>query len=594
MKRKSNLDQIKSQMKTVKTEVKDGIFVYSGKLSIFDLAKKINKNPNDLIKYFFKNGHMININTILTDEQIAEVCIEFGLDFQKEKQIDATNVMDEIKIKDLEEDMQFRPPIITIMGHVDHGKTTLLDYIRSSKSASQEFGGITQHTGAYQITNNDFTITFLDTPGHEAFSFMRSRGAKLTDIVILVVAADDGVMPQTIEAINHAKSANVPIIVFVNKMDKENINVDNIKNKISEQGLVPDEWGGDVLFVYGSALTGMGIDDLFNAIKLQSELIELKANQKRLGMGVVVESKVDKGIGITTTLIILNGTLFPKDFIVVGSSYGYIRTLKDTNNKIIKKGTPSMPVVISGLNNFPKPGDKFFAFRDEKFAKKIANEKSSSDRIDELNSRQKSNSDSKNINIIIKSDVFGTSEAIKFSVQKIDSNDGKINIVHSSIGDISKSDVLLATTSNSIIFAFNTRVSKDIKELAKHENVTIKKFSIIYNVIEEIEKILKGLEEPKYEEKIIGHAQVIKVIFSSKVGNIAGSKIIDGFITSKCHIRVFRKNKVIFEDKIETLQQQKDKVSKIGLGQECGIKIKNFNDVETDDVFEAYEYVRIN
>ncbi|MCR8613343.1 MAG: translation initiation factor IF-2 [Mycoplasma sp.] len=599
LKRKTNAQAIKDKLKRVDVGVKDGVFIYSGPLSISDFAQKSKIHPNDVIKYFFKNGKMMNINEMLDEEMIAEVCIEFDLDFQKEKSIDATNFMNEVEIVDEEENLETKPPIITVMGHVDHGKTTLIDYIRKSNVVQKEKGGITQHTGAYKVDFHGFNITFLDTPGHEAFSQMRARGAQVTDIVVIVVAADDGVMKQTVEAIDHAKAANVPIIIFVNKMDKHTKDLERIKNELSEHGLITDEWGGDTMFVYGSALKGDGIQDLYEAIKLQAEVLDLKANPNRLGIGRVIETRIDKGHGTVATIIVENGSILKNDFIVAGSQCGKIKKLTNTYMEDIDKALPGEPAVIIGLSYPPNTGDKFFIFHDEKFAKKIATEKAEIEKKRDLNKKHLQtkvvNENGKKVfNVIIKSDVQGTAEAIKYSLNNISSNEVEVHAVLVSVGKVTRSDILLAIASNAMIVAFNLRIDTFEKELAKQEGIELKTYDIIYKIIEDIEAKIKGLEAPKYKEEVIGRGTILKVIFASKHGNIAGTKIDSGLIKNKSKIRILRKGKEIFKGRISSLQREQNQAKEVKKGFECGINIYKFNDIKEEDVIEAYEEVRIN
>ena len=590
-KRKTNDHFIENQLKSVDTQLKDGVFIFTAPMTISEFAEKVKKPSNEIVGHFFKQGNMYNINHILDEEQIAELCLELGYDFQKETEINAQNFMEEVEITDKEEDLEQRPPIITIMGHVDHGKTTLIDNIRNANVAAGEAGGITQHTGAYQVIHEGKKITFLDTPGHEAFTAMRSRGAKLTDIVILVVAADDGVKPQTKEAVDHAKAAKVPMIVFVNKMDKPGANPEKVISELSGEDVVAEEWGGDVQFIKGSGLTGEGITELFAAINLEAEMLELKANPNRLPIGTVVESRIDKGRGTTATIIVENGTLHSRDFIVAGSNYGRIRTMHDSNKKVMDKAGPGTPVVITGLNYTPNAGDKFFGFTDEKFAKNLASQKAHLDRQDELRERTPIQVEDgvKIYNIIIKADVQGTAEAVKHSLAKLENEEAKVNIVRSSVGAINKSDILLAQASNATIFGFNIRPMADMKSLANEQKVEIKSYSIIYKMIEDVESTLTGMQAPKYEEKVTGEAQVQKVIFYSKVGNIAGCMMNSGVIYSTSQIRLIRNGVVLHDGKLDSLQRGKDSAKKVENGKDFGCHIRAYNDIQEGDIIEAYQ-----
>lgn len=594
-KRKENKHEIQSQLKDVKTGLVDGVFVFSGPMSIGEFASTINQPATTIISYFFKAGKMFNINQTLDEEQIAELCLEFGYDFQKENEINAANFMDEIEIKDDPKDLKPRPPVITIMGHVDHGKTTLIDKIRNANVAAGEAGGITQHTGAYQVIYKNHPITFLDTPGHEAFTAMRARGAKVTDMVILVVAADDGVMPQTKEAIDHAKAANVPMIVFVNKMDKPGADPEKVKGELSQANVVAEDWGGDVQFIYGSGLTGKGIDELFDAINIQAEILELKANPNRLPIGTVVESQLDKGKGPIATVIVEHGTLYSRDFIVAGSKYGKIRTLMDTNHKEIEKALPGTPVIITGLSYTPNAGDRFFGFQDEKFAKKLAKEKEFADKQTELKERATITFEAgvKIINIIIKADVQGTTEAVKHSLSKLENDEAKVNIVRVSVGTFTESDVLLAAASNAILYGFNIKPSAELRSLAQEKNVDLRTHNVIYKMIEEVEVMLTGLKAPKFEEKYLGEATVTKTFFYSKVGTIAGSLVTDGVIKSNCLVKVYRGDKIVHEGKLDSLKRGIDDTKSVDKGKEFGCHIKGFDDIKEFDIIKAYEVVEV-
>ena len=596
-KRISNDDEIKNQLVDIKVELKDGVFIFTGPMSVNEFAKRINKSTNEILTNLFKKGIMYTLNSILSEEEIAEICFEYGFDFQKEIELNESNFMDHFEINDDQKDLVPRPQIITIMGHVDHGKTTLIDKIRKSNITSTEAGGITQHTGAYQVNHKKRLITFLDTPGHEAFTAMRLNGAKVTDIVILVVAADDGVMPQTVEAIDHAKAAKVPIIVFINKMDKPNADPEKVKGDLSKHDILAEDWGGDTTFIYGSALTGQGIEDLFEAIILQADILNLRANKNRSPIGTVIEANILTGKGTIATLMITNGTIYKRDFIVAGSNFGRIKTLLSIEGKEIESAGPGTPVIITGLNYLPKSGDKFLGFEDEKFAKKLANKKAFSDKQNELinkNINLNNVGDKKVINLIIKSDVQGTAEAIKYSLSKLSNKDVIINIVRYSSGSITNSDILLAKASNAIIFAFNLKVDASIRNQAAQEKIIIKTSSIIYEIIEEVENIIKSYGEPEYEEIKVGEAVIQKIFFYSKVGNIAGCLTTSGVIKINTKMKLIRNNKVIHEGILETLQHGKDTIKKIEKGKEFGTHIKDFNDIKEGDIIETYENVLIN
>lgn len=596
--RRTNDLQIRTQLTNIKTELKDGVFIFTGPMTVNEFSNNIKIKSNEILINLFKKGKLYNLNSTLSEEEIAEICFEYEYDFQKEEELNETNFMDHFEVNDPKNELEKRPPIITIMGHVDHGKTTLIDKIRNSNIALEESGGITQHTGAYQIKHKDEFITFLDTPGHEAFTSMRSRGAKITDIVILVVAADDGVKPQTIEAIDHAKFAAVPLIVFVNKMDKQGIDIEKIKGDLSKLDVLCEEWGGNVPFVYGSGLTGDGIDKLFDFILLQAELLELKANKNRSAMGTVIESRVDIGQGTIATLIVINGTLLKRDFIVAGSQYGRIKNITSTIGEELEKALPGTPIIVTGLNYTPNAGDRFIGFDDEKFAKELANRKAFVDKKNELNLRQTQtlnlNLNLKVFNVIIKSDVQGTAEALKHSLSALKNDEVAINIVRASVGNVTKSDVLLAQTSNSIIYAFNLKVDGSVKKFADSEKVIIKIESIIYKIIEDVESIIKSKEEPKYEEIISGEALVQKLFYFSKVGTIAGCLVTSGNIKANTKLRVWRDNKVIHDGKIETLQNGKNSIKKAEKGTEFGTHIRKFDDIKEGDKLQTYDEVLVS
>ena len=593
-KRQSNVGNIKKHLATAETKLVNGVFVFHGPLTISDFSKKINVNAASILTIFFKKGVMKNINSSLNEEEIAELCLEFNLDFKKEDIVDAQNILDKLEIIDDPNDLVSRPPIVTIMGHVDHGKTTLIDQIRKSNVLDTEFGGITQHTGAYQVKFKDRRVTFLDTPGHEAFTEMRSRGAKVTDIVIIVVAADDGVKPQTIEAIDHAKAANVPIIVFVNKIDKPNIDLEKVKSQLSEYNIVCEEWGGDIQFVYGSAIKNKNIDQLLEAIFLQADLLDLKANLNRDPIGTIIESKLDRGKGVVSTVIVQNGTLYPRDFIVAGGQYGNIRSLTTVEGKPLDKAFPGMPCIITGLNKNPLAGDKFIVLSDEKFAKKMAEEKQYLDKQKELSEKNSIivKDGIKTINIIIKTDVQGTAEAIKNSISKIKNDEVIINVIRSGAGEINKADIILAEASNARIYAFNNEgLNSDVKKMAESKNVKIIKHNIIYKIIEELSLLIKTLKEPVYEEKLIGEAIVIQLFYYSKVGTIAGCKQMQGICKEFSKVEVYRKNKMIFKGTINSLKREKNDVKIVEKGFDFGTHIKDFDKIEVDDELKFYEDV---
>lgn len=562
-----------------------------------ELAKKLGREPSEIIKKLFMLGVMATINQDLDKDAIELICSDYGVEVEEKVTIDETN-FEAIEIADAPEDLVERPPVVTIMGHVDHGKTTLLDAIRHSKVTEQEAGGITQHIGAYQVTVNDKKITFLDTPGHEAFTTMRARGAQVTDIVILVVAADDGVMPQTVEAINHAKAANVPIIVAINKMDKPEANPDRVMQELMEYNLVPEEWGGDTIFCKLSAKTKEGLDHLLEMILLVSEMEELKANPNRRAVGTVIEAKLDKGRGPVATLLVQAGTLKVGDPIVVGTTYGRVRAMVNDSGRRVKEAGPSMPVEITGLHDVPQAGDRFMVFEDEKKARQIGEARAQRQLQEQRSVKTRVSLDDlfeqikqgemKELNLIVKADVQGSVEALVAALQKIDVEGVRVKIIHAAVGAITESDISLATASNAIVIGFNVRPDANAKRAAESEKVDIRLHRIIYNVIEEIEAAMKGMLDPEYEEKVIGQAEVRQTFKVSKVGTIAGCYVTDGKITRDSKVRLIRQGIVVYEGEIDSLKRYKDDVREVAQGYECGLTIKNFNDIKEGDVIEAY------
>lgn len=586
---------LKKQIKSVNVGVKDGVFIFTSPLSIEELSPKLNKSTNEIIKYFFMKGVVTNLNTILNEEQIGELCLEYGFDFKIEKEISAENILDNITFDDDESSLTQRPPIVTIMGHVDHGKTTLLDAIRQSSVTSGEAGGITQHIGAYQVEKNGKKITFIDTPGHEAFSEMRARGANVTDIVVLVVAADDGLKVQTQEAIDHAKSAGVEIIVFVNKMDKPTANPEKVIAQLSEQDIIAEEWGGNTIFIKGSALQKEGIQELLESIQLISELNQYRANPDRLAYGTVIEANLDKGYGPLATILVQNGSLKKGDYVVVGQTYGKIRMMFDDYGKEVLEATPSTPVKIAGLEEVPAAGDKFLALRDEKQAREIANKiKIKNSRLEWSNSmnnelrQQIEDGSIKDIKVVLKADVHGSLEAIKAMVQKIEVDGAHISIIRSAIGGITETDVRLAQASNALIIGFNIRPARVIKDLADQVGINIQTYDIIYKLKEDLERIMKGSLDPIIVEEILGEAEVMKTWKHSEVGTICGCRVNSGKIKRNAKARVIRDGVVIYNSEIATLQHGKNQASEILSGNECGLTIRNFNDVKEGDIIEAY------
>ena len=547
-------------------------------------------------------GIMTNINQSLDDEAVEIVAENYGFTAEKEEVIDDTDLDIYFDLEN-EELTEERPAVVTIMGHVDHGKTTLLDSIRNANVTGGEAGGITQHIGAYQIRWNDKDITFLDTPGHEAFTTMRARGAQVTDLTVLVVAADDGVMPQTIEALNHAKAAGTPIIVAVNKVDKPTANPDRVMTELGEHGLFPEDWGGDTIFVPLSALTGEGIDDLLEMITLVSEVEELSTKSDRDAIGTVIEAELDKSRGPVATLLVQHGTLHVGDSLVVGNTFGKVRAMTNDLGERIQTAGPSLPVEITGLNDIPQAGDRFVVFEDDKKARAVG-EKRKEDKI--MRDRESTNKISldnlfetlkegelKDLNLILKADVQGTVEALAASLMKIDVEGVNIRIIHTGVGAINESDVTLANASNAIIIGFNVRPDANARRTAENEKVDIRLHRVIYKALEEIEQAMKGMLDPEYEEQVTGYAEVRQTIKVSKIGTIAGSYVTEGKITRDSGVRVIREGVVVFEGEIDSLKRFKDDAKEVASGYECGITIKNFNDVKEGDQIEAFEMVEV-
>ncbi len=579
----------------------ENVVLYKENMTIAELAEAMGVAASEIIKKLFSLGLMVNINSVISFENAEIIVLDYGKELKKEETANVAN-FEEFEVVDKEEDLVPRPPVVTIMGHVDHGKTTLLDAIRKTNVAEGEAGGITQAISAYQVKYNDKLITFIDTPGHAAFTEMRARGASITDIVIIIVAADDGVMPQTREAIDHAKAAGVPIIVAINKMDKPGANPDKVMNDMAEAGLMPEEWGGDIIFTKLSAVTGEGIGELLENILLIAEVNNYRANPNRYAMGTVVESKLDKHVGPIVTVLVQNGTLRLGDPIVVGTAFGKIRTLRNDKGEEITKALPSQPVEITGLNEVPSAGDRFMTFATEKEAKNIASERKEQARARENKAKSAVSLDDlfakigeglKEINVIIKADVNGSAEAVKNSLQKIEVDGVKINVIRSSVGGITESDIVLAKASNAIIIGFNVRPSKGIQDKAKDEGVEIRFYNIIYKAVEEMEAAMKGMLDPEYEEKILGTADIRQIFKFSKVGNIAGCSVSDGVIKRDAQARIIRDGVVIYDGKIGSLQREKDSVKEVKKGYECGITIDGFNDIKTGDTIEAYEMVEV-
>lgn len=602
-KNKKNNKNNKPQNEVAETKEMPSKITYQEGITVGELAEKLNVESAGIIKKLFLLGIMANINQSLDEETLELIADDYGVEIEKEVVVDEEDLSIYFDDETDDSDAIERPAVVTIMGHVDHGKTTLLDSIRNTKVTEGEAGGITQHIGAYQIENSGKKITFLDTPGHAAFTTMRARGAQVTDITILVVAADDGVMPQTIEAINHAKEAEVPTIVAVNKIDKPTANPDRVMQELTEYGLIPEDWGGDTIFVPLSALSGDGIDDLLEMIGLVAEVQELKANPNKQAVGTVIEAELDKSRGPAASLLVQNGTLNVGDAIVVGNTYGRIRAMVNDLGKRIKSAGPSTPVEITGINDVPLAGDRFVVFGDEKQARRIGEarheasviqqrQESKNVSLDNLFEQMKQG-EMKDLNVIIKGDVQGSVEALVASLMKIDVEGVNVRIIHTAVGAINESDVTLANASNGIIIGFNVRPDAGAKRAAEAENVDMRLHRVIYNVIEEIESAMKGLLDPEFEEQVIGQAEVRQTFKVSKVGTIAGSYVTEGKITRNAGVRVIRDGIVLFEGELDTLKRFKDDAKEVAQGYECGITIEKYNDLKEGDIIEAFEMVEI-
>lgn len=572
---------------------KDGVLVYKEGMTVADMATGLGKTIAQVVMKLMQLGIMANQNQSVDRETVELVALDFGYELKDEVVTDATR-FDEFTIEDKEDALMKRPPVVTIMGHVDHGKTTLLDYIRNSRVAAGEAGGITQHIGAYQVERKGEKITFIDTPGHAAFTEMRARGAQVTDIVVLVVAADDGVMPQTEEAISHAKAAKCPIIVAVNKCDKPSANPDRVMEELTHYDIIPEAWGGSTPFVQISALKGMGVDDLLDVIQLTAEMMDLKANPSRLATGSVIEAELDKGRGPVATFLVQNGSLRVGDYVVCGDTYGRVRTMEDDRHIKYNESLPSMAVVVTGLDDVPFAGDKFMALSSEKEAREISEQRTSRTK-DKLNAASKktleelfrSKDDAKELNLIVKADLQGSAEALKQSLEKIKVDDFKVNVIRCSVGAITDTDIILASASNAIVLGFNVRPTAAVRQTAAEKGVEIRLYSIIYKLLEDIEAALKGMLEPEYEEVVIGQAEVRNTFKISKVGTVAGCYVTDGVIQSNSLVRIIRDGIVVYEGKMASLKRFKEDAKEVKYGYECGITIENFNDIKEGDIIEA-------
>lgn len=566
-------------------------------ITVGELASRMKKTAAEVIKCLLKNGVMASVNQTIDYDTAEFVAVELGCKVEREVVVTIEEKLFDDH-EDTAEELVSRPPVIVVMGHVDHGKTSLLDYIRHAKVAAGEAGGITQHIGAYTVKVNDQPITFLDTPGHAAFTEMRARGAMCTDIAILVVAADDGIMPQTIEAINHAKAANIPIIVAVNKMDKHGANPDRILTQLTEHGLTPADWGGETEVCKISAKTGDGIDDLLETVLLTAEMLELKANPNRAGKGCVLEARLDKTRGPIATLLVQNGTLHQGDLIIAGTAVGRVRVMTNDKGLSVKDAGPSIPVEITGLTEVPAPGDEFNAVADERMARQLVEQRKQKIKDDANKLNQKVTLESlfsklqegemKELNLIVKADVQGSAEAVKASLEKISNEEVRVKVIHAGVGAINESDILLASTSNAIVVGFNVRPNDQAQAAAKRDKVDIRMYRVIYDAINEISDAMKGMLAPKFREAIIGHAEVRQTYKVSAIGTIAGCYVKDGKITRDASVRVLRDNIVIHEGKLGSLQRFKDSVKEVAAGYECGMSIEKYNDIKEGDIFECF------
>lgn len=600
MKERKKIYKHREKLQSNETKVDENVILYKEGMTISELADLLSVSSTELIKKVMALGVMASQNQSVDFETCEVLVADYNKELKREETKDISN-FENYEIEEAAENLIERAPVVTIMGHVDHGKTTLLDYIRKSHVASGEAGGITQAIGAYSVTYEGKRITFIDTPGHEAFTEMRARGASVTDIVIIIVAADDGIMPQTKEAIDHAKAAGVPIIVAINKIDKEDANVDRIMTELVENGLTPEEWGGDTMICKISALTGLGVDELLANVLLVSEMQELKANPNRYATGTVIEAKKDKQVGSVVSLLIQSGTLRLGDPIVIGNSYGKIRTLKNDLGQNIVEAIPSTPVEVTGISEVPSAGDKFMAFETEKQAKSIAEERKIRSREKDTNRTGMTLDDLfgkiqqgvKEINIIIKADVNGSQEAVKSSLEKIEVDGVKINIIRSSVGAITESDIVLASASNALIIGFNVRGNQNTMDIAKNYGVEIRNYDIIYKVVEDIEDAMKGMLDPEYEENVIGTAEVRQLFKFSKVGLIAGCHVLTGTVKNNASARIIRDGIVVYTGKVKTLQHEKDQVKEVRKDMDCGITLENCQDYKEKDIIEVYEMIEV-
>lgn len=606
-KKNKNKKQNKRSKKSTKREIKaenndDGNIYIPESISVKSFAEKIDENANQVIMKLMGLGVMAGLNDQIEFEQAELVALEFNKEIAKEVKLDEIEIQEkDLDFEDDEKDLQTRPPVVSVMGHVDHGKTSILDAIRDTQFASGEAGGITQHIGASTVKINDKEIVFLDTPGHEAFTQMRMRGAQSTDIAILVVAGDDGVMPQTIEAINHAKAAEIPIIVAINKMDKEESDQNRVKQELTEYGLVSEDWGGDTIMVEVSARTGDGIKDLLEMVLLVAEMRELKANPNRAAVGIIIEAQLDKARGSVATVLVQKGTLHDKDYVVTGSSSGRIRAMFNSKGETISEAGPSMPAQILGLSDVAEAGDKIFAVEDEKTARAYADRAKEQKREERLIQKSNTNLEDmyegiedgelKELNIIVKTDVKGTVDAVSSSFSKLSNEEVFVNVIAGAVGGISESDVLLAQASNAIIIGFNVRPTQGALQMAEENNIEIRTYSVIYEAIEDVEKALKGMLDPEFEEKVLGRAKVQETFKIPNAGMVAGVLVTSGSIPRRAKIRLLRDNVVIFDGEIESMKRFKDDAKELNNGYEGGIGLEKFNDIKEGDELEAYEMI---
>lgn len=596
-KKKKTRKEVEEEKRIAEAANQVGIIEIGESITVKELAEKLNKPTNDVIRTLIFKGVMAAINQEIDFETAEKVCAEYEVLVEKKDEIQELEVL-EIE-EDEEENLKKRPPIVTVMGHVDHGKTSLLDCIRKAKVTDSEAGGITQHIGAYTITLNGEAITFLDTPGHEAFTAMRARGAQVTDIVILVVAADDGIMPQTKEAIDHCKAAGVPIIVAINKIDKPGANPDRVKQELAEHGLLVESWGGDVISEEVSAKQNLNIDKLLEMVLLSAEMLELKANENRKAKGTVIEAKLDKGRGPVATLLVQNGTLHVGDSILVGSTYGRVRAMFDDTGKKIKSAGPSIPVEILGLSEVPEAGDRFNQVKDEKTARNMAETRKQKLKAETIQASHRVSLEDlysqikegkvKELAIIVKADVQGSVEAIKSSLEKLSTDDVKVRVIHGGVGAISETDITLAAASNAIVIGFNVRPDNNAIVQAEKEGVDIKTYRIIYDAIEDVKSAMIGMLEPEYRELILGSAEIRETYKISNVGTIAGCYVLNGKLQRNAEVRIIREGIVIFESTLSSLKRFKDDVKEVNTGYECGLTVEKFNDIKEGDIIECFK-----